>query len=138
MISWSAKALAEHHSLQASRAVWYVDRSGGNNSVVECDLAKVEVAGSNPVSRSTLRSGMHAKGAHHSSRVDRCERRWAVRRNSRASGGRPPFALECTRRVPTVARRVVNSASESGRPFSQTTRAFIGPRAIFRGAVAKR
>ena len=29
---------------------------GGNNSVVECDLAKVEVAGSNPVSRSILRS----------------------------------------------------------------------------------
>src|SRR4051794_38550792 len=28
----------------------------GNNSVVECDLAKVEVAGSNPVSRSSLRS----------------------------------------------------------------------------------
>ena len=26
--------------------------SSGNNSVVECDLAKVEVAGSNPVSRS--------------------------------------------------------------------------------------
>ena len=25
---------------------------GGTNSVVECDLAKVEVAGSNPVSRS--------------------------------------------------------------------------------------
>ena len=25
---------------------------GGNNSVVECNLAKVEVAGSNPVSRS--------------------------------------------------------------------------------------
>ena len=25
---------------------------GGNSSVVECDLAKVEVAGSNPVSRS--------------------------------------------------------------------------------------
>jgi hypothetical protein len=25
---------------------------GGSNSVVECDLAKVEVAGSNPVSRS--------------------------------------------------------------------------------------
>ena len=31
-------------------AVW----QGGNNSVVECDLAKVEVAGSNPVSRSNL------------------------------------------------------------------------------------
>ena len=33
-------------------AVWYFGGSGGNNSVVECDLAKVEVAGSNPVSRS--------------------------------------------------------------------------------------
>ena len=37
-------------------AVWpmFVGRFGvsGNNSVVECDLAKVEVAGSNPVSRS--------------------------------------------------------------------------------------
>ena len=31
-----------------------LDKSG-NNSVVECDLAKVEVAGSNPVSRSNLR-----------------------------------------------------------------------------------
>ena len=37
--------------------VCYVRRwGGGNNSVVECDLAKVEVAGSNPVSRSNLRS----------------------------------------------------------------------------------
>ena len=36
--------------------LWYLLRcvSGpsGNNSVVECDLAMVEVAGSNPVSRS--------------------------------------------------------------------------------------
>ncbi len=30
---------------------------GGNNSVVECDLAKVEVAGSNPVSRSNPEIG---------------------------------------------------------------------------------
>ena len=30
---------------------------GGNNSVVECDLAKVEVAGSNPVSRSNFDDG---------------------------------------------------------------------------------
>ena len=29
----------------------------GNNSVVECNLAKVEVAGSNPVSRSMQNSG---------------------------------------------------------------------------------
>ncbi len=28
----------------------------GNNSVVECNLAKVEVAGSNPVSRSSLKA----------------------------------------------------------------------------------
>ena len=66
-ISWSAKALAERHGLKAGRAVWYVGRSGGNNSVVECDLAKVEVAGSNPVSRSILRSGMCAEDAHRSS-----------------------------------------------------------------------
>ena len=56
MISWRGKALSERHSLKASRAVWYVGRSGGNNSVVECDLAKVEVAGSNPVSRSIFES----------------------------------------------------------------------------------
>ena len=31
-------------------------QASGNNSVVECDLAKVEVAGSNPVSRSNFRS----------------------------------------------------------------------------------
>ena len=31
-------------------------RASGNNSVVECDLAKVEVAGSNPVSRSIVQN----------------------------------------------------------------------------------
>lgn len=39
------------------KGVWYRTfrrLAGGNNSVVECDLAKVEVAGSNPVSRSIL------------------------------------------------------------------------------------
>ena len=43
--------------LDASETVCYgtfVSRVSGNNSVVECDLAKVEVAGSNPVSRSIL------------------------------------------------------------------------------------
>jgi hypothetical protein len=67
-----------------------VPDASGNNSVVECDLAKVEVAGSNPVSRSTLRrlvcervrvaSQVQAKGARRSSRRD-CtrERRWAAR-----------------------------------------------------------
>ena len=38
--------------MKADPAVWYFEGSGGNSSVVECDLAKVEVAGSNPVSRS--------------------------------------------------------------------------------------
>ena len=33
----------------------------GNNSVVECDLAKVEVAGSNPVSRSIFFGGGRGK-----------------------------------------------------------------------------
>jgi hypothetical protein len=32
----------------------YIIALSGNNSVVECNLAKVEAAGSNPVSRSTL------------------------------------------------------------------------------------
>ena len=42
--------------LPCSAGVWYFKGSGtsGNSSVVECDLAKVEVAGSNPVSRSTF------------------------------------------------------------------------------------
>ena len=60
------------------RTVWYhwrsrradarggepcVAEAGGNNSVVECDLAKVEVAGSNPVSRSNLRRRPFSIGA---------------------------------------------------------------------------
>lgn len=32
----------------------YFLRKSGSNSVVECNLAKVEVAGSNPVSRSSF------------------------------------------------------------------------------------
>jgi hypothetical protein len=41
--------------LKGTPALWYFSCSaGGNSSVVECDLAKVEVAGSNPVSRSTF------------------------------------------------------------------------------------
>ncbi len=54
--------------LKADPAVWYFGGSGGNSSVVECDLAKVEVAGSNPVSRSNIffspgRSGRVARPA---------------------------------------------------------------------------
>jgi hypothetical protein len=42
--------------------MWYFNwLQSGNNSVVECDLAKVEVAGSNPVSRSNFRSRITRK-----------------------------------------------------------------------------
>ena len=41
--------------------VRWIFAKSGNNSVVECDLAKVEVAGSNPVSRSNLRPGFNAE-----------------------------------------------------------------------------
>ena len=44
--------------LKPLESLWYGYHSCfgvcGNNSVVECDLAKVEVAGSNPVSRSSF------------------------------------------------------------------------------------
>jgi hypothetical protein len=52
-----AGALRLPARLKANPAVWYFrGSSSGNNSVVECDLAKVEVAGSNPVSRSNFLS----------------------------------------------------------------------------------
>ena len=38
--------------LTEQSALSKIKQSSGSNSVVECDLAKVEVAGSNPVSRS--------------------------------------------------------------------------------------
>ena len=45
--------MAEHFCLTAEASFAIKQNSlSGNNSVVECDLAKVEVAGSNPVSRS--------------------------------------------------------------------------------------
>ena len=37
-----------------------VSEESGSNSVVECNLAKVEVAGSNPVSRSTRNAWRYA------------------------------------------------------------------------------
>ena len=61
-ITWHAQSACRNcmpnvpDGLKSNAAVWYGGRPGGNNSVVECDLAKVEVAGSNPVSRSNLRS----------------------------------------------------------------------------------
>ena len=45
--------------LDKKRPLAYKWRWRGNNSVVECNLAKVKVAGSNPVSRSSLFSQTH-------------------------------------------------------------------------------
>ncbi len=44
--------LNDEVAAQRSRWTFYEAILSGNNSVVECNLAKVEVAGSNPVSRS--------------------------------------------------------------------------------------
>jgi hypothetical protein len=60
--------------------------AGGNNSVVECDLAKVEVAGSNPVSRSNLRSRLQAEVAHHSAEGATV----GLMMKPRATVGKPP------------------------------------------------
>ena len=47
--------IVEHFCLTAEASFAIKQNSlSGNNSVVECDLAKVEVAGSNPVSRSKI------------------------------------------------------------------------------------
>ena len=58
--SWDATVSAYHNyyrGAKASFSTWKNKKTPtfmcGNNSVVECDLAKVEVAGSNPVSRSS-------------------------------------------------------------------------------------
>ena len=129
-ISLEREALAERRSarlrLKATPTVWYFERSGGNNSVVECDLAKVEVAGSNPVSRSnfsrgalapfhTLRSvGPNAHSAARAVANDLREPRLASRRSigSRELGWKLPRMMW-------------------GAPF--------GPAVLlFRGAVAKR
>ena len=40
------------------KKVKQVEFMSGNNSAVECNLAKVEVAGSNPVSRSMFFGGI--------------------------------------------------------------------------------
>ena len=55
LMSSSRRSRPNSASLDGTQSAWYaifVVRVSGSNSVVECDLAKVEVAGSNPVSRS--------------------------------------------------------------------------------------
>src|SRR5512133_4367135 len=47
--------------LTVSRAIASLDVSCGCNSVVECNLAKVEVVGSNPITRSTTRAAQAAR-----------------------------------------------------------------------------
>ena len=54
----SVQRFGPHCSAFRQFSIWQADGTisllSGSNSVVECDLAKVEVAGSNPVSRSSL------------------------------------------------------------------------------------
>ncbi len=44
----------EQQVCRESYGLFIIKLPSGSNSVVECDLAKVEVAGSNPVSRSKV------------------------------------------------------------------------------------
>ena len=83
--------------VEANPAVWYFRHSlkgpSGNNSVVECDLAKVEVAGSNPVSRSNF----HIDRCAHPPRVHSAH---AVVGPSR-SADEPPFSAHSLRQAPS-------------------------------------
>jgi hypothetical protein len=63
----SSRLAVPRGRLPRAHLVCYTRRlqpAGGNNSVVECDLAKVEVAGSNPVSRSIFTCASHPSSAH--------------------------------------------------------------------------
>ena len=51
-LAWGRQAIGDRLACRSGAVVRFPFVEGGNNSVVECDLAKVEVAGSNPVSRS--------------------------------------------------------------------------------------
>ncbi len=52
-LSYNVQALENYDQLTTEGGNFMIIlTSSGNNSVVECNLAKVEVAGSNPVSRS--------------------------------------------------------------------------------------
>ena len=61
--------------------------TSGNNSVVECDLAKVEVAGSNPVSRSNFNFA-HVGPLSHSPRALRARAAAPRRFPPALAGGR--------------------------------------------------
>ena len=67
-VKWpSAQACACRGALIGLDPLWYavISVESGNNSVVECDLAKVEVAGSNPVSRSIFPHQPASRGEQH-------------------------------------------------------------------------
>ena len=51
---YSQKYVTNHKKIVAFLdKIWYSNNARGSDSVVECHLAKVKVAGPNPVSRST-------------------------------------------------------------------------------------
>jgi hypothetical protein len=86
--------------LEQNAQVLYNERTSGSNSAVECDLAKVEVAGSNPVSRSRIQgqappgSGEFGKGAGQT-------RDYCVAGNATLRAARPDPSLrkECLLRM---------------------------------------
>src|SRR5438309_1654707 len=98
---------------------------GGNSSVVECDLAKVEVAGSNPVSRSINAQSFVDPPPYPSPRGGGGMLSQAPLRPSTAVG------VECTNvvadgrpSVPPVDRHHV----EADRPLEQAVRRRVEPR----------
>ena len=104
--------------LQPSSRLYYDECSvvrpeRGNNSVVECDLAKVEVAGSNPVSAplphtahdhatlSPARSTTGLEPPHNRSITPRGRRRQAVRQRS----AKPPSPVQFRAAPPAFTER---------------------------------
>ena len=97
----------------------------GNNSVVECDLAKVEVAGSNPVSRSirlTWRCARrtarfaHGRPERENALSERSESKGSLARavpHWRASAGEPAFGPSIPASTLAVDRGIIR-----GRTFT--------------------
>ena len=103
-------------AMKRTVSLWYNQSvPSGSNSAVECDLAKVEVAGSNPVSRSIVCSETPRGPARDPPRFGRGFCSWgdlfkpgAVPKLSRFAGVKEPSAAEAswepTGEIPSAAR----------------------------------
>ena len=112
--------------LPRSDASFIMGLLSGSNSVVECDLAKVEVAGSNPVSRSIahgswcplLEGPLHVR--------QRCWHRWTFLASGATliSGRGTQVVRErsakplCVGSIPTRASRNISCVHKGPQPFS--------------------